>query len=142
MDPRIRVVIGDHPVPGMNSFDAADEVMEYLEKVNRNDLVIFLISGGGSALISKPTPGVTFESCRIVTQCLLKASVPIQKSNTLRKHLDVIKGGGLIKKALPAQVISLILSDVIGNDLSVIASGPTVPDPSTYHECLEYHKRV
>lgn len=140
LDPRIRVVIGDHPIPGINSFRAADDIMEYLEKVNRNDLVIFLISGGGSALISKPIQGVTFEDLQIVTQSLLNASVPIQKSNTLRKHLDVVKGGGLLKKALPAQIISLILSDVIGNDPSVIASGPTVPDPSTYHECLNILK--
>ena len=77
MDSRIRLVLGDHPVPGMNSIGAANEVLALLEKVIRNDMVIFLISGGGSALITKPAPGVTFESMQDVTQCLLKASVPI-----------------------------------------------------------------
>ncbi len=136
IDHKIRVLIGDHPIPGENSLKAANDVFTFLGNVTPEDLVIFLISGGGSALISKPVPGVTFEDIQILTRCLLNASVPIQHVNTIRKHLDIVKGGGLLEKALPAQVISLILSDVIGDDLSVVASGPTVPDISSFQDCL------
>jgi glycerate 2-kinase len=137
IDHKIRVLIGDHPIPGEKSLKAADEVITFLGNITPDDLVIFLISGGGSALISKPITGISFGDIQAVTRGLVNASVSIQQINTIRKHLDIVKGGGLLKMVSPARVISLILSDVIGNDLSVIASGPTVPDPSSFQDCLE-----
>lgn len=137
---KIRIIIGDHPIPGENSRRAADEVCGLLATVTKDDLIIFLISGGGSALMSKPIQGISHEDIQSLTNCLLNASVPIDKNNTIRKHLDEVKGGGLLKMSSSAQVISLILSDVIGNDPSIIASGPTVPDPSSFQDCLQIVK--
>jgi hydroxypyruvate reductase len=100
-----------------------------------NDLVIFLVSGGGSALLPLPVEGVTLVEKQATTHELLSCGASIQEINTLRKHLSRIKGGGLAKIVYPATLVSLILSDVIGDPLDAIASGPTVPDSTTYEDC-------
>ena len=132
----IRVLKGDHPLPGKHSEAAADEVIEFLHSTSLDDLVIFLVSGGGSALVSKPAQGITMMEMQQLTSVLLNASVPIHEINILRKHLDTMKGGGLLHQALPANTLTLILSDVVGNQLASVASGPTLPDISTYYDCL------
>ena len=113
----------------------------FISEVTQQDLIIFLISGGGSALITKPGQGLYLADLQETTRCLLNASVPIQEINTIRKHLDLIKGGGLLKRARNARVLTLILSDVVGNDLGVVASGPSMPDPSSYADCLDIISR-
>jgi hydroxypyruvate reductase len=132
---RIRIHEAGHPLPDAKGLEGAREIVRMLGGLTAKDLVIFLISGGGSALLPLPVPGVTLEEKQKVTQLLLRCGATIQEINTLRKHLSRVKGGGLAKRAYPAALISLILSDVIGDPLEVIASGPTVPDSSTFADC-------
>ena len=99
----ISIICGDHPIPGKNSMLAADTILEFISEVTQRDLIIFLISGGGSALITKPGPGLNLADLQETTRCLLNASVPIQEINTIRKHLDLVKGGGLLKKSPKCQ---------------------------------------
>ncbi len=131
---KVRFYLSSHPIPDERSLNAAREAMKLLEEAKEGDLVIFLISGGGSALLAMPSQGISIEDKRKVTEMLLKAGVDTYGLNVVRKHLSQIKGGGLLKKALPAEVITLILSDVAGDRLDAIASGPTVPDPTTFEE--------
>jgi len=128
----IRVREAGHPVPDQNSVEATRDLAALLREVTPRDLIFCVISGGGSALLTLPAEGVTLADLQATTQLLLRAGATIHEINTLRKHLDVVKGGGLARLANGAPIVSLILSDVIGDDLSVIASGPTVPDPSTF----------
>lgn len=138
----IRVIQGDHPVPGPGSLAGANEMAEFLSKGREDDLVICLISGGGSALMTMPN-GLELTEMQELTRLLLASGADIGEINTLRKHLDQVKGGGLVRMAAPARMITLILSDVVGNPLDVIASGPTVADSSTYEQALailhKYH---
>lgn len=132
----IRVLAGGHPVPTADSLASARALVDFLRQGRPGDLVVCLISGGGSALMTAPPPGVTLEDYQALTRLLLACGADIFEINTLRKHLDLVKGGGLARLAAPARLITLILSDVIGSPLDVIASGPTVPDPSTYADAL------
>lgn len=129
---RMRFYLSSHPVPDARSLNSAREVVKLLESVGEEELVIFLISGGGSALLAMPAPGLSLEDKRKVTEMLLRSGVDTYGFNAVRKHISQIKGGGLLKRTLPAQVITLILSDVVGDRLDAIASGPTVPDPTTF----------
>ncbi|HEY7536239.1 MAG TPA: glycerate kinase [Thermodesulfobacteriota bacterium] len=131
---KMRFYLSSHPVPDERSLNAAREVLKLLEDAGENDLVIFLISGGGSALLAMPSQGISIEDKRKATEMLLKTGVDTYGLNAVRKHISQIKGGGLLKKALPAQAITLILSDVAGDRLDAIASGPTVPDPTTFED--------
>ena len=132
---RIHIQEAGHPLPDAKGLEGSREIIRLLTNLTEKDLVIFLISGGGSALLPMPAPGITLEEKQQVTQLLLRCGATIQEINTLRKHLSLLKGGGLAKRAYPATLISLILSDVIGDPLDVIASGPTVPDSSTFADC-------
>ena len=132
---RIHIQEAGHPLPDAKGLEGAREIIRMLKDLTAKDLVIFLISGGGSALLPLPVSGITLEEKQKVTQLLLRCGATIQEINTLRKHLSLLKGGGLAKRAYPATLISLILSDVIGDPLEVIASGPTVPDSSTFADC-------
>jgi hydroxypyruvate reductase len=132
---RIRVQEAGHPLPDEKGLEGAKEMVEMLGHPTAKDLVIFLISGGGSALLPLPVEGVTLAEKQAATNQLLSCGANIQEINTLRKHLSRIKGGGLAKLVYPATLVSLILSDVIGDPLDAIASGPTVPDPTTYEDC-------
>jgi glycerate 2-kinase len=127
---------GGHPVPNEDSLRAGEKASALAQGLHENDLLLCLISGGGSALMTLPHPGVSLEDLRALTSSLLACGARVDEINTLRRHLDQLKGGGLARLAMPARVVSLILSDVVGNPLEAIASGPTAPDPSTREEAL------
>ena len=133
---RVSLVEAGHPVPDKKGQEGADRIRELAEKAEIGDLVICLVSGGGSALLPCPSPGLTLTDKQETIQVLLSCGASIHEINTLRKHLSCIKGGQLSQAAHPARVVSLILSDVVGDDLDVIASGPTVADPSTFQDCM------
>jgi glycerate 2-kinase len=124
-----------HPLPDQRGIDATAEIIRLLESAGEHDLVICLISGGGSALLTAPAGDVSLDNLKIMTDQLLRSGATINQINALRKHLDAIKGGGLARRASPAEILSLILSDVIGDPLDVIASGPTTADESTFQDC-------
>jgi glycerate 2-kinase len=134
---QIQVTEAGHPVPDEAGYRGAQQIVRFLEQTNDKDLVFFLISGGGSALLPYPHEGLSLEDKQRVTKILLDAGANIHEINALRKHLSKVKGGRLAKIAQPATLISLILSDVIGDDLDSIASGPTVPDRSTFEDCRD-----
>lgn len=134
---RIAVFEAGHPLPDENGVKATQEVVRLLGQADHQTLIVCLISGGGSALLVSPYKGITLAEKQAVTDLLLKAGGSIFELNALRKHLSTVKGGRLAQIAYPAPVVSLILSDVIGDRLDVIASGPTAPDPSTYREVME-----
>jgi len=125
-----------HPVPDIRGVLATEKIMALLKEADRETLVVCLISGGGSALLVAPHAGIDLREKQDVTQLLLKAGADIGEINTVRKHLSRIKGGRLAELAYPARVVSLILSDVIGDPLDVIASGPTAPDETTFQDAL------
>ncbi len=128
---RIEIVEAAHPVPDAAGMAAAARMMELVRGLGREDLVLALMSGGGSAVLSNPTPPVTLEMFRALTSALLKSGANIVEINTVRKHLSAISGGRLAAAAAPARVLTLGISDVPGDDPSTIGSGPTVPDPTT-----------
>jgi hydroxypyruvate reductase len=130
------VVEAAHPVPDAAGRDAATRIFELVQGLSKDDLVLCLISGGGSALLALPPEGLTLEDKQAVNKALLKSGATISEMNTVRKHLSAIKGGRLAAAAYPAKVVALMISDVPGDDPSIIASGPTVPDPSTNDQAL------
>ena len=127
----IEVVEAGHPVPDAAGAAAAGRILAMVGGLGPADLVLVLVSGGASALLTLPAPGLTLEDKRQVNQALLRCGAPIDEMNAVRKHLSAIKGGRLAVAAAPARVITLAISDVPGDDPAVIGSGPTVPDPST-----------
>ena len=129
---QIRVYEAGHPVPDQAALDATRELAALLASATSHDLIIVVLSGGGSALMTRPADDLSLADIQVTTQLLLRAGATIHQINSIRKHVDDIKGGGLVRLANGATIITLVLSDVIGDDLSVIASGPTVPDPSTF----------
>ncbi len=132
------VIEGGHPIPDARSLHAGERVLEFVSSLKEDDTLVCLISGGGSALITAPY--VPLEDLQKLTSLLLSSGARIDEINILRRRLDRIKGGGLAR-ATKAKVVSLILSDVIGNPLEAIASGPTVPDPTTAEDALQVLKR-
>lgn len=138
---KIEVFEAAHPVPDVQGVRATDNVIEVLERADTGALVICLISGGGSALLVAPHKDITLAEKQQITQLLLKAGAGIGEINTVRKHISRIKGGRLAEIACPAGVLSFILSDVIGDPLDVIASGPTSPDQTTFQEALDVIRR-
>jgi hydroxypyruvate reductase len=141
--PTTRVLVREagHPLPDAAGAAAAEEVLALAGRAGERDLVFVLISGGGSALLVSPAEGLALENKLAVTRLLLEAGAPIGELNTVRKHLSRIKGGQLARVIAPARSVALILSDVLGNPLDVIASGPTVPDPTTYADALAVLRR-
>jgi len=133
---RIEVVEASHPVPDEAGERAAARMLASVRGLSRDDLVLCLISGGASALLAAPAAGMTLDDKRAINKALLASGAAIGEMNCVRKHLSAIKGGRLAAAAYPAQVVSLIVSDVPGDDLSVIGSGPTVPDPTTCADAL------
>lgn len=134
---RIPIVATGHPVPDERSLAAGRKIIALLDQAEENDLVICLISGGGSALAADPYPGITLSEMQQLTSSMLACGARIDEINTLRRTLDEIKGGGMAQHAAPAQLISLILSDVVGNPLEAIASGPTAPNPTSRANAME-----
>ena len=131
---RIEIVEAAHPVPDPAGRAAAGRILALARDAGAKDLVLCLISGGGSALLSLPAPGLTLEDKQEVSRALLRCGATISEMNGLRKHLSAIKGGRLAAAAAPAKVLTLLISDVPGDDPSTIASGPTVPDPTSFAE--------
>ncbi|MFN7277331.1 MAG: glycerate kinase [Betaproteobacteria bacterium] len=131
---RIEVVEAAHPVPDLAGREAAERILAKVRGLGADDLVLCLISGGGSALLALPAPGLTLHDKQAINRALLRCGANIGEMNCVRKHLSAIKGGRLAAAAAPAQVLTLLISDVPGDDPAVIASGPTVPDPTTFAE--------
>ncbi len=140
---RIRIVEAGHPVPDESGESAACEIMAIVTSASRDDLVLVLISGGGSSLLSLPAGDISMDDLKAVTRELLSSGAPIQEMNVVRKHLSAIQGGKLAAHT-SARVVALIISDVTGDDPSSIASGPTAPDASTYQDALRIlnHYRI
>lgn len=137
----VRTIEAGHPLPDTNGADAAGHIFSLAEKAKAGDLFIVLISGGGSALLPLPPANVSLSEKQAVSDVLIGCGATIHEINAIRKHLSAIKGGQLAQAAAPAQTVALILSDVVGDDLDVIASGPTVPDSSTFANCWDSIQR-
>lgn len=125
-----------HPVPDERGVEGTAHILRIADRAGEDDLVICLISGGGSALLVSPAEGISLDDIQTTTQLLLRSGAAINELNAVRKHLSQVSGGQLVRRASPARVVSLILSDVVGSPLDVIASGPTAPDPTTYGDAL------
>lgn len=138
---RTEIIEAGHPIPDQKGFGGAKKIQSLLKESGPGDLVIFLLSGGGSALLPLPAEGITLEEKQQVTQFLLDCGADIREINTIRKHISQIKGGWLARWAFPSTVIGLILSDVVGDPLDVIGSGPTVADISTFEEAWDILKK-
>lgn len=133
---RIEVVEAAHPVPDEAGRAAAARMLRMVQGLNENDLVLCLISGGGSALLALPAEGIALEQKQALNRALLKSGATIAEINCVRKHLSAIKGGRLALACVPARVVTLLISDVPGDDPGIIASGPTLPDPTTCADAL------
>jgi hydroxypyruvate reductase len=131
---RIEIVEAAHPVPDAAGQKAAARILDLVKGLGPDDLVLALISGGASALLTLPASGMTLEQKQALNRALLKSGASISEMNCVRKHLSQVKGGRLAAAAAPAQVVALLISDVPGDDPSVIGSGPTVPDPTTIED--------
>ena len=133
---RIEVVEAAHPVPDLAGREAAERTLKLVQGLSADDLVLCLISGGGSSLLSLPAAGLTLQDKQAINRALLKSGANIAEMNCVRKHLSAIKGGRLAAACYPAKVVTLTISDVPGDDPAVIASGPTVPDRTTFADAL------
>jgi glycerate 2-kinase len=137
----IRIVEAAHPIPDARGMAAAEEILNILMSARARDLAISLISGGGSSLLPLPPGPISLEEKREATDLLLKSGAGIHEINTVRKHLSLVKGGNLAKAAGDATVLNLVVSDVVGDDMGVIASGPFSPDGSTFKDALDVLER-
>lgn len=138
---RVRIVNSEHPLPGPGSIVAAEHLSSVLKKKKETDLVCFCLTGGASSLLVSPAPGLTLQDKLAVNELLLACGAEISEINTVRKHLSQVKGGGLARWVFPSPLVSFILSDVVGDDLSTIGSGPTVPDPTTFQDAWKVLER-
>jgi glycerate-2-kinase len=138
---RIKLHGANHPVPDAAGVEGTRCMLDIVEHAERNDLIICLISGGGSSLMPLPRGDISLSDKREMTQTLLKSGATINEVNTVRKHISDFKGGWLAKKAYPATILNLILSDVVGDPLDFIASGPTVPDSTTFSDAVVLLKK-
>jgi glycerate 2-kinase len=137
----IKINEAGHPIPDEAGVKGTEEILALLHGLRDNDLVIFVLSGGGSALLPLPKDGISLEEKQRVTKMLLDSGASIDEMNALRKHISKVKGGQLARVADPTTSISLLLSDVVGDRKDVIASGPTVPDESTFGDCMSIVKK-
>ncbi len=133
----LEVMEGTHPYPSQRNLEHTKRITDFIGDLREEDFLLVLISGGASALLVHPREGIALEDKIAATRTLVKRDVPIQRINCIRKHLSSIKGGGMLRLTPAGRILSLILSDVPGNDLEAIGSGPTVPDPTTFEDCLE-----
>ena len=138
---KTEIIEAGHPIPDQKGYEGAKKIQGLLKKSGPKDLVIFILSGGGSALLPFPADGIELKEKQEMTQLLLDCGADIKEINTIRKHISRMKGGWLTRWAYPSTVIGFILSDVVGDQLDVIGSGPTVPDPSTFEEAWEILKK-
>jgi glycerate 2-kinase len=134
----LEVVEAGHPLPDANSLRSAERIIAFADShIQAEDLVLCLFSGGASALLVSPSEGITLQDKLVCTRLLLEHGADIHQLNAVRKHLSDIKGGGLARLLTPARIAVLVLSDVVGDDLATIASGPLAPDPTTFADCVE-----
>lgn len=133
---KIRVVEASHPAPDSRGSRATKQILKIVKDLTKQDLLIVLLSGGASSLLCTPAPGLTLQDKRRTTDLLLRSGAMIHEMNAVRKHLSLVKGG-LLAQSTSAKILTLIISDVLGDDLSTIGSGPTVPDPTTFTEAKE-----
>jgi hydroxypyruvate reductase len=133
---KTRLLLAGHPIPDARGLAAAAEVEDLLRGLGRDDLLLLLLSGGASALLPAPAPGISLADKAATTALLLRAGAPIADLNAVRKHLSRLKGGGVARLAAPARVACLVLSDVVGDDLATIASGPAAPDPTRFADAV------
>ncbi|HEU5430972.1 MAG TPA: glycerate-2-kinase family protein, partial [Thermomicrobiales bacterium] len=138
---RIEILEAAHPVPDESSQNAARRMLDAVRGLSADDLVLALVSGGGSALMTAPAGGMTLADKQAVNQALLASGATIGEMNVVRKHLSAVKGGRLALAARPARVVTLVISDIPGDDPAAIASGPTLPDPSTKADALAIVER-
>ncbi len=138
---KVQVYEAGHPVPDENGLRAAGRLTDLARGLDEDTMVVCLVSGGGSALLTAPCEGITLDEKRTVTGLLLNVGADINELNTVRKHISGVKGGRLAQMFFPAKVVSLLLSDVVGDKVDVIASGPTAPDSSTFHDALNVLKK-
>ncbi|WP_247008340.1 glycerate kinase type-2 family protein [Halorientalis litorea] len=138
---RLEVLPGDHPVPSERGVESAATVRERATRADGETLVLAAFTGGGSALLPAPADGVSLSDLRAVTDALLDSGAPIEDVNAVRKHCSALKGGQLARVVAPATVVTLLFSDVVGDDSATIASGPTVPDPTTFADALAVLER-
>src|SRR5436190_11025368 len=131
---RIRYHPATHPIPTRKGVESVLAMLRLVDDISRDDLVIVLVSGGGSALMPLPVEGINLDDEAKVTSLLLKSGASIEEINTVRKHLSQVKGGRLAERLYPATVLTLIISDVVGDKVDAIASGPTTPDSTTYND--------
>jgi hydroxypyruvate reductase len=134
---RVSAIEAGHPIPDEHGFAASQQIRELLKELNARDLLVVVISGGASALLTAPAEPVTLAEKQTTTDLLLRAGADIGELNAVRKHLSALKGGRLAALAYPATIVSLLLSDVIGDPIDIIGSGPTAPDPTTFLDALE-----
>ena len=137
----INLIEAGHPIPDENGMRGASAILNLAKNVEADDLILCLISGGGSALLPFPYDGLTLKNKQDTIKILLSCGATIHEINTIRKHISKIKGGRLAQAVYPATLVTLILSDVVGDDLDVIASGPTVPDSSSFYDCKNIFRR-
>lgn len=133
---KIKFVEAEHPIPSKSGMEGTKQMLDLVSELGSRDLVICLISGGGSALMPLPAEGIELSELQEVTQLLLKSGATIQEVNAVRKHLSAVKGGQLARAAYPARIVTLIISDVVGDKLDTIASGPTYWDSTTYRDAF------
>ncbi len=138
---RLETIFAAHPEPDERGVEAARRAEELADSLGENDLLLALISGGASALLADPAPEVGLEDMKRLTGALLRSGADIGEINAVRKHVSVLKGGGLVRLAAPAPTFALLLSDVVGDDVSAIASGLTAPDPTTLEDARQVLKR-
>ena len=134
LENKVQIIEGSHPIPEQRNIVATSKLTSLVTGLSSKDLVIFLLSGGASSLLMSPSSGISLQDIQRTTSLLLNCGASIAEINTIRKHLDAIKGGGLAKLLAPATVTSLILSDVLGNQIDMIGSGPTAGDPTTFSD--------
>ena len=140
---KLSLLESGHPLPDRNSVAAGERLISFVRsEVRPDDLVLCVLSGGASALVTAPVPGISWEEKQECTKLLLNTSADIRELNTIRKHLSMLKGGGLARLLAPARVINLILSDVVGDRLDTIASGPLSPDSTTFGDCIGILQRL
>ena len=137
---RIEIIEAAHPVPDAAGLTASKRLLEKVSGLTADDLVVALISGGGSALLPSPAPGLTLADEIAVNEALLASGAPIAAMNTIRKHVSTIKGGRLAAAAYPAKVVSLVVSDIPGDDPALVASGPTIPGEGSRADALNFVK--
>ena len=137
----INLIEAGHPIPDENGILGASAILNLAKNAEKDDLILCLISGGGSALLPFPYDGLTLKDKQDTIKILLSCGATIHEINTIRKHISKIKGGRLAQAVYPATLITLILSDVVGDDIDVIASGPTVPDSSSFYDCKNIFRR-